>query len=105
MLWHHSVFSQKAEWLGPSERESHLELGTQVTTLKDLQRSLCPGGLRQLHYWSVCVCVCTCVSFCGHWSCPAAPAPAAPAMCTRVRWYREKDIGFEVCQAEFIRQA
>ena len=75
MLWHHSVFSQKAEWLGPSERESHLELGTQVTTLKDLQRSLCPGGLRQLHYWSVCVCVCTCVSFCGHWSCPATPCP------------------------------
>lgn len=29
--------------------------GSQDAVLKDSQRDLCPGGLRLLHYWSVCV--------------------------------------------------
>lgn len=67
MLWDYSFFSQKEEQPGPSERESLLEPGTQEVTLKDLQRSLCPGGPRRLRYWSVCVCVHVC-GFLSDWS-------------------------------------
>lgn len=60
MLWDYSFFSQKEEQPGPSERESLLEPGTQEVTLKDLRRSLRPGGPGRLCYWSVRVCVHAC---------------------------------------------
>ncbi|OWK12909.1 NCMAP [Cervus elaphus hippelaphus] len=53
MLWDCSLFSQKEEQPGPSERESLLEPSTQEVTLKDLRRSLCPGGPRRLRYWKM----------------------------------------------------